>query len=77
MWCYRRLLSIKWSEICTNLYVLQRLNYSNKKLLTSMLKRKLSFFGHKIHRSCLQKDIILAVVEGKRRWGRPARVVGG
>ena len=74
MWCYRRLLGIKWSERRTNLYVLQRLNYSSKKLLASMFKRKLSFFGHKMRRSCLEKDIILGMVEGERRRGRPARV---
>ena len=71
---YRRLFGIKWSERRTSLYVLQRLNYSNKKLLASMFKRKLSSFGHKIRRSCLEKDIILGMVEGKRRLGRRARV---
>ena len=39
-----------------------------------MFRRKLSFFGHKMRRSCLEKDIILGMVEGKKRRGRPARV---
>ena len=45
MWCYRRLLGIKWSERGTSLYVLQRLNYSNKKLLASMFKLFINFSG--------------------------------
>ena len=70
MWCYRRLLGIKWSERRTNFYVLQRLNYCNKKLLASMFKRKLSFFGHKLRRYVLPRISFW----GKRRPGRPARV---
>ena len=33
----------------------------------------MSPFGHKMHRACLEKDI-LGTVEGKRRQSRPARV---
>ena len=39
-----------------------------------MSKRKLSFFRRKMRRSYLEKGIILGMVEGKRRRGRPARV---
>ena len=43
-------------------------------LLASMFRSKLSFFGHKMRRSCLDKDIILGTAEGKRGRGRPGRI---
>ena len=75
------LLGIRWSDRGISLCVLQKLTTLTRiKLLASMFQRKLPFFGLKMRRSCLNKDIILAMVQGKRPptlqlvCPRPARV---
>ena len=58
MWLYRRLLRIKWDDYRTNQSILDELNV-NRKLVSIVIKRKLSFFGYTTrHTKCtLMKGI--------------------
>ena len=45
MWCYRRLLKIRWTDRVSNEEVLRRMNVTPL-LLTITAKRKAALFGH-------------------------------
>ena len=45
MWCYRRLLQIRWTDRVSNEEVLRRMNVTPM-LLTIIAKRKAALFGH-------------------------------
>ena len=49
MWLYRRLLRIKWDDFRTNESILNELQV-NRELVSIVMKRKLSFFGHTIRK---------------------------
>ncbi len=40
LWCWRRMLNIKWQDHMTNISVLE------KRLVNIILKNKLEYFGH-------------------------------
>ena len=56
----------------TNVDVLQRMGLPKKVLRGKILYQKLSYFGHVCRHEGLDKDIMLGMVEGKRKRGRPA-----
>ena len=67
LWCWRRLLSISWTEGRSNLSILKEINpeYSLEGL---MLKLKLRYFGHLMWKTySLEKILMLGKTEGKRR----------
>jgi hypothetical protein len=68
------MLHIPWTARRTNESVLQELDVS-RKLLKSVMERKLSYFGHVMRRSgeCLEKMIMQGCIEGRLPRGRPAR----
>ena len=69
LWCWRRLLRVPWTTRRSNQSVLKDISpeYSLEGL---MLKLKLQYFGHLMQRAdSLEKTLILAKVEGKRRKG--------
>ena len=70
LWCWRRLLSISWTEGRSNQSILQEINpeYSLEGL---MLKLKLRYFGHLMRKTyLLEKILMLGKTEGKRRKGK-------
>ena len=68
--CWRRLLSVPWTEKKSNHLTLKEMNpeYS---LEGMMLKLKLQYFGHLMQRTdSLEKTLMLGKMEGRRRRGR-------
>ena len=72
MWLYQRLLNITWKDKRTHNSILEELKVK-RELFGSIVKRKLTFFGHTIRNNkCrLVPDIIQGKIEGRRGRGRP------
>ena len=69
LWCWRRLLRVPWTTRRSNQSILKEISpeYSLEGL---MLKLKLQYFGHLMGRTdSLEKTLILAKIEGRRRRG--------
>jgi len=74
--CYRRMLGISYREHITNDYVWQRVNIlagRQEFLLSTVKRRKLSWFGHVCRHNTLSKIILQGNVNGGRRRGRPRK----
>ena len=71
MWCWRRMVKIKWSERVTNEEALDRIG-EKRTLLNSILRRKANWFGHILRRNCLHDAIEghMTEVKGVRRRRR-------
>ena len=70
LWCWRRLLRVPWTARRFNQSILKEISpeYS---LEGRMLKLKLQYFGHLMWRAdSLEKTLMLAKTEGRRRRGR-------
>ena len=70
LWCWRRLLRVPWTAGRSNQSILKKINpeYLLKGL---MLKLKLQYFGHLMWRTdSLEKTLMLAKLEGRRRRGQ-------
>ena len=72
LWCWRRLLRVPWTTRRSNPFILKEIRpeYSLEGL---MLKRKLQYFGHLMHRTgSLEKTLMLGKIEFGRRkqWHR-------
>ena len=70
LWCWRRLLRVSWTARRSNQSILKEINpeYSLEGL---MLKLKLQYFGHLMWKAdSLEKTVMLAKTEGKRKRGR-------
>ena len=71
LWCWRRLLrGVPWTTRRSSQSILKEISpeYSLEGL---MLKLKLQYFGHLMQRTdSLEKTLMLAKIEGKRRRGR-------
>ena len=78
LWCWGRLLRDPWIASRSNQSILKEINpkYSLEGL---MLKLKLQYFGHLMHRAnSLEKSLMLEKIEGKiRRWWQRMRWLGG
>ena len=69
LWCWRRLLRVPWTARRSNQSILKEIipEYSLEGL---MLKLKLQYFGHLMWRTdSLEKTLMLAKIEGRRRRG--------
>ena len=69
LWYWRRLLRVPWTARRSNKSILKEINpeYSLEGL---MLKLKLQYFGHLMRRvDSLEKTLMLAKIEGRRRRG--------
>ena len=69
LWCWRRFLRIPWPTRRSNQSILKEINpeYSLEGL---MLKLKLQYFGHLMHRTdWLEKTLVMGKIEGGRRRG--------
>ena len=70
LWCWSRLLRVRWTARRTNQSILREINpqYSLEGL---MLKLKLQYFGHLTQRTdSLEMTLMLGRFEGKRRRGQ-------
>ena len=70
LWCWRRLLRVPWTARKSNQSILKEINpeYSLEELRR---KLKLQYFGHLMQRAdSLEKTLMLAKIEGRRRRGR-------
>ena len=69
LWCWRRLLRLRWTARRSNQSILKKISpdYSLEGL---MLKLKLQYFGHLMRRTdLLENTLILGKIEGGRRRG--------
>jgi len=76
LWCWRRRFRVPWTARRSNQLILKEISpeYSLEGL---MLKLKLQYFGHMIQRAdSLEKTLMLGKIEGRRRSGWQAEMVG-
>ena len=62
-----------WIAKRKNTEILRELKVGQEWLLNNIKARKLSYFGHLKRHDSLEKHILEARLEGKRRKGRPSR----
>ena len=71
LWCWRRLLRVTWTARRSNQSILREIS-PGCSLKGMMLKLKLQYFGHLMHRvDSLEKTLMLGGIGGRRRRGRP------
>ena len=70
MWCYRRMMKIKWIDRVSNEEVLRRVE-EKRSLLKTLKRRRDILIGHIMRHDGLMKTIIEGQVNGKRGKGRP------
>ena len=71
MTTYRRMLKIPWTARRTNISFRRELNIEDhERLLPTIQRRILSFFGHSIRRDGMEKLCIQGKVDGRRRRGK-------
>ena len=69
LWCWRRLLRVPWTERTSNQPILKE-NSLGCSLVGLMLKLKLQYFGHLMHRAdSFEKTLMLGKIEDRRRRG--------
>ena len=67
LWCWRRLLRVPWSARRSNQSILKEIS-SGCSLEGMMLKLKLQYFGHLMHRvESLEKTLFLGGIGGRRK----------
>ena len=70
LWCWRRLLRVRWTVRRSNQSILKEIS-PGCSLEGLMLKLKLQYFGHLLGRTdSLQNTLMLGKIEGGRRRGR-------
>ena len=70
LWCWRRLLRVPWTARKSNQCILKEIS-PGISLEGMMLKLKLQYFGHLMHRAdSLEKTLMLGWIGGRRRRGR-------
>ena len=71
LWCWKRLLSFRWTARRSNQSILPDPTSPGCSLEGLMLKLKLQYFGHLIWRAdSLEKTLMLGGIGGRRRRGR-------
>lgn len=74
MWIWRKMQRISWTEKKTNESVRMEIGIEEDETLQqTALRRKLGFFGHVMRSDGLEKRMMLAYGDGRRRRGRPRR----
>ena len=70
LWCWRRLLRVPWTARRSNPSILKEISPESS-LEGLMLKLKLQYFGHLMHRAdSYEKTLMLGKIEGGRRRGQ-------
>ena len=69
LWCWRRLLRVRWPSRRSNQSILKEIS-PGCSLEGLMLKLKLQYFGHLMRRAdSLEKTLMLGKIEGRKRRG--------
>ena len=77
LWCWRRLLRIPWTARRSNQSILKEIS-PGISLEGMMLKLKLQYFGHLMHRvDSLEKTLMLGETGGRRRGRQRMRWLDG
>ena len=70
LWCWRRLLRVRWTARGSNQSILKEIS-AGCSLEGLMPKLKLQYFGHLMRRAdSFEKTLILGTIEGRRRRGQ-------
>ena len=70
LWCWRRLLTVRWTARRSNQSILKEIS-PECSLEGLMLKLKLQYFGHLMRRAdSFEKTLMLGKIEGRRRRGQ-------
>ena len=69
-WCWRRLLQIPWTAKISNVNVIDHIQ-PKLSLVDKITKHNLSYFDHVMRANSLEKEMMLGMVEGNGRRGRP------
>ena len=68
------MLRVPWTAKMTNQEVLEKINCHHRLVMSLeeaiALKHKLKYFGHVMRSNGLEKNLMIAMVEGRRRRGR-------
>jgi len=74
MYCYRRILHLRWTQKVTNIEVRRRLDVKTN-LMQAVIRRKLSLFGHicRMENTRKIKTVMMGRMNGSGRRGRPNR----
>ena len=70
MWCYRRMLKIRWVDHITNEEVLNRIG-EKRNLWHNLTRRRDRLVGHVLRHQGLTNLVLEGSAEGKNRRGRP------
>src|SRR6218665_3085395 len=74
MWIWRKMQRISWTVKKTNENVCMEIGIEEDETLQqTALRRKLGFFGHVVRSDGLEKRMMLAHRDGRRKRGRPRR----
>ena len=77
LWCWRRLLRAPWTARRSNQSILKEIS-PGISLEGMMLKLKLQYFGHPMHRvDSLEKTLMLGGIRGRRRGRQRMRWLDG
>ena len=77
LWCWRRLLRVLWTARGSNQSILKETS-PECSLEGLMLRLKLQYFGHLMHRTdSLEKTLMLGKIEGRRRGPQRMRWLDG
>ena len=74
IWCYRRILKIRYTDRVTNREILNRMR-TKLHFLKTMIRRKIEYAGHVLRGSggLSHLQILEGRVEGKKKVSRPKR----
>ena len=70
MWCYRRMLKVRWVDRVTNVEILNRIG-EKRALWHNLTKRRDRLIGHILRHSGLVNMVLEGSVWGKNGRGRP------
>src|SRR6218665_3601830 len=73
MWIWRKMQRISWTEKKTNESVRMEIEIEDETLQQTALRRKLGFFGHVMRSDGMEKRMMLAHEDERRRRGQPRR----
>ena len=73
MYCYRRVLNVKWNQKISNERIIQKMGLSDPNLISKINDRKRKFANQIMERNGLGKLIIQGKMEHKRKVGAPIK----
>jgi hypothetical protein len=69
MWCYRRMMKIKWTDRITNVEVVRRVG-EMKSIMNTLRRRRGKFIGHILRHSSILSTVLEREISGKNYRGR-------